>query len=121
MSLGLTEIVLVTQKILDRLSYRNTQWTVTEAAPVEAAEYPVASEHRGGHLEVPRTVLVRAAQVSDPLTAISSYFVLNIPTQEAIAQLASALQDEVIETGRVAVPPCPGHPHPLSPRTHSGL
>jgi hypothetical protein len=111
----------VAQGILDRLSHQDAQWTVTEADPVQETEYPVDFENRWGHLEVPRTVLVRAAKVSDPSTTISSYFVLNIPTQQAIAQLASALQDEVIETVSAAVPPCPDHPHPLSPRGDSGL
>lgn len=40
---------------------------------------------------------------------------------DAIVQLASDLQDLIVEESHgAAVPPCPGHPHPLSSRAVDG-
>src|SRR5215217_2098565 len=109
--LDLNEIILVAQAILDRLGNKAAQWTVVDAVPTEVTE-----SGPGSSLEPPRTVLVTAANTADASSTISAYFVLSIPAQQAVMQLASSLQDEVIEQVRVAVPECPGHAHPLTPR-----
>jgi hypothetical protein len=104
MALAPDEIANVAQAILDRLSGDDAHWTV---ASVDL--HPEA-------LPDPRVMLVRAVKVSEPSCAVSSYFSQTIPTQQAIAQLASSLQDEVIEAVWAAVPACEGHPHPMSAR-----
>ena len=50
---------------------------------------------------------------SEPVTA---FYSLDVPAADAIAALASQIQDHAIEvSGGQAFPACPGHPHPLSP------
>lgn len=107
MALAPEQIVAVAQAILDRLSHRDTRWTVAEVIAVDESGFT-------------DPVLVRVAKIADPSCTVSSYFSQGIPTQPAIAQLASSLQDEVIETVSAAVPVCPGHPHPQSARVEDG-
>ncbi|MFF3670706.1 hypothetical protein [Microtetraspora malaysiensis] len=46
---------------------------------------------------------------------------LNVPRPDAIANLASNLQDHMIEaTWGQALPACPGHTHPLNPDVIDG-
>ncbi len=108
MALTRDEIILVAQTILARLGNHDTHWTV------------VSVDLHPESLPDPRVMLVRAAKVADPSCSVSSYFAQTIPTQQAIAQLASSLQDEVIETVRAAVPECSGHRHPMSARVEDG-
>ena len=112
MSLDLKEIIGVAQAILDRLSNTNVHWKVTEAAPFLDS----APDMLGPGFEAPRTVLITATSEQDQRITVRSYFVSNVPKQQAIMQLASSLQDEVIEAVQAAVPPCPEHSHPLAPR-----
>jgi hypothetical protein len=109
MSLDLNEIALVAQAVLDRLSHGGVRWATTKVLSMPSKD-----------LEASRTVLITASSTSDPSVTIGSYFVVGIPTQLAIMQLASSLQDEVIERTRAAVPTCPGHPHPMAPRLEQG-
>ena len=108
MALTPDEIFLVAQAILDRLSHDDTHWTV---ASVDFSPKSMPD---------PRVMLVQVEKVSDPSCTVGSYFSQTIPTQQAIAQLASSLQDEVIETVRMAVPECSGHRHPMSARVEDG-
>lgn len=53
-----------------------------------------------------------------------AYFASNLPEPQAIAQLASHLQDHASEnssTFGVPLPPCPGHQHPLNADVADGV
>ncbi len=121
MPLSPNDITLVAQAILDRLSYQDVQWAVVEVTPAEETEFALPAGVLREGLVVPRSMLVRAAKVSDLSCRINAYFTFGIPTQRAIMQMASSLQDGVIETVRAAVPVCPAHSHPLSARLEGEL
>jgi hypothetical protein len=89
---------VVAQAILDRLA---PGWDILEVGS-PGTEVSVVV---GGH--------------GPPVTA---YFMTHLPEASAVAELASQLQDHVIEeTWGEARPPCPGHPHPLSARVVDGV
>ncbi|GAA3000050.1 hypothetical protein [Actinokineospora diospyrosa] len=55
--------------------------------------------------------------VGDDRVSEVVYLALTVPLADAVAAMASQVQDHAIEAywGR-ALPACPGHQHPLSPR-----
>lgn len=102
-------------QILARLDGGDREWRVLDAHDRRGQglnDEPPAGVHdlRDGD-ERPTTVLVRIAADADILAA---HVVVAIPRERAIAATADGIQDQVLEaTHGLAVPPCPGHPHPL--------
>jgi hypothetical protein len=52
----------------------------------------------------------------------TAFYPLVVPEAEALAELASQIQDFAVEaTWGEPLPPCPGHPHPLSAHVVDGV
>src|SRR2546421_3951123 len=78
-------------------------------------------------LDIPVDDTGWTTEVAVPLGAhgvrsATAFYSLVLPEPDAVAELASQIQDVAIEeTGGQALPPCPGHPHPLSPHVVDGV
>lgn len=60
----------------------------------------------------------------DRSEVVHGYFSPALPEPHAVVQLATHLQDHAIEAASsfgAALPPCPGHQHPLNPEVADGV
>ena len=127
---------MVAQAILNRLGHHAPQWAVLDVAwaPEFTLEPPEASTSKlyisystmpalpsdrksQSHLSV-----VLGSPREDREESVTAYYSLNVPTANAIAELASQIQDHAIEISQGSLlPPCPGHNHPLSAHVVEGV
>jgi hypothetical protein len=121
---------LVAQAVIQTLGRQTPPWTVLHVGwtpeEVVAAPQGTAISFHSQHSELPLDLEVPAehSQLVVELgtgarssgEAVAAYYPLYVPTAEAIAVLASQIQDHATEAdssrGR-PLPPCPGHAHPL--------
>ena len=118
---------LVAQAVLDGLGHQAPPWTVLRVG--------WAADDEWEHLVLPPGLDAPAAHShllvelgTEGRTAagesVGAHYPLHVPEAEAVAELASQIQDHAVEAesswGR-ALPPCPGHAHPLSARVFDGV
>jgi hypothetical protein len=100
----------VAQAILNGLGGHAPSWTV-----LSVTEPDVPPGQWSVH-----TLLVTLGRSPDE--TVGAYYSLAVPEPDAIAALASQIQDHAIEaTQGDPLPPCPGHPHPLSAHVVDGV
>src|SRR3954469_14371667 len=116
------------QAILDSLGHSAPRWTVfdvvlTVGNPArDVPDLALVSQHSGpspsldGPGAAQRITVVVGPVDRSAGEAVAAYFPLHLPAADAVADLASQLQDHVSESvgawGR-PLPPCPGHSHAL--------
>jgi hypothetical protein len=97
---------------LTRLGPPAAELRVHEIEPAEQLPPPRPGLEAGQHLRI--TVGPGTGPVG-PAT-IWAYYTLTVPAEEATVATVEQIQDHVIELAHgPAVPPCPGHAHPLQP------
>jgi hypothetical protein len=97
----------VAQAILARLGDQAERWSVLDVGwtPPWDAQLSVVAGPASGDGDV-----------------VTVYVLTHVPEAMAVAELASQLQDHVIEaTWGAPLPPCPGHPHPLAAHVVDGV
>ncbi|WP_409490500.1 hypothetical protein [Amycolatopsis sp. cmx-11-12] len=103
----------VSQAVLDRLGDLSPPWQVL------AVEEHVETSAPPPGLTVPNSLLVT---IGGEDGSVQVYFSLDVPVDEATAATAGQIQDHAIEESvGAALPPCPGHRHPLSARSIDGV
>lgn len=130
----LSRVRTVAQQILDGLGDRAPDWTVLEVAdPADVyrdqdePDLVLSSTFGGGggrSFPPPGSALLVVVGTEDRTQTAQAYFASNLPEPQAIAQLASHLQDHASEnssTFGVPLPPCPGHQHPLNADVADGV
>lgn len=95
--------------VLADLRLAGSGWEVKEVVSADASEPPRSELSRAGHLRV---------TISNGDSTILAHFTVTVPHDDACVATAEQIQDQAIElTSGAALPPCPGHSHPLSPRS----
>lgn len=130
----LSRVRTVAQRILDGLGEGAPDWTVLEVAdPADVyrdqdePDLVLNSTFGGGagrSLPPPGSDLLVVVGTEDRSQTARAYFASRLPEPQAIAQLASHLQDHATEnstTFGVPLPPCPGHGHPLNADVAGGV
>lgn len=130
----LSRVRTVAQQILDGLGDRAPDWTVLEVADAadvyrdqDEPDLVLSSNFGGGaglSLPPPDSDLLVVVGTDDRAQTARAYFASYLPEPQAIAQLASHLQDHATEnstTFGVPLPPCPGHRHPLNADVADGV
>jgi hypothetical protein len=111
---------LVTQAVLDTLGHHAPPWTVLRVgwAP-EPDDYSLP---RGVEAPAPHShVLVELGGDGE---TVGVHFPLVVAEAEATSEVASQIQDHAMESATAwgrALPPCPGHDHPLTARVVGGV
>jgi hypothetical protein len=103
----------VARTVLARLGGPTSSWRVlTDEEYRDSGDLP------------PGTIGSREVLVGISLgtSLVGVHFALDAPADEAVAVMAGQIQDHVLqETRGAALPPCPGHRHPLDARSIDGV
>ncbi|MFD0201279.1 MULTISPECIES: hypothetical protein [Saccharothrix] len=103
----------VARAVLHRLGDPAPRWEVLSVTPHHELHVTPAG------LAAPNSVLVT---IGDGGTTVQVYYSLDVPADLATATTAGQIQDHAIEhTAGAALPPCPGHRHPLAARPLDGV
>lgn len=101
--------------VLVDLGLRADGWHVVDVVEAD----PVAPPRDG--LSSATHFLITIGDPGDHAT-FQAYFTEGVERTQAEIATAEQLQDHAIELlGGAAVPPCPGHPHPLEPQVVDGV
>lgn len=124
----------IAQQILVGLGDGAPDWTVLDVVDVEVStteresvDLVLVSTFAGAVHHGSDAGCSELSVVAGPRSggnAVRAYFALDLSEPEAIARLASDLQDHASESDAafgVPLPPCPGHRHPLSAEVHDGV
>ncbi|HWO67995.1 MAG TPA: hypothetical protein VNO31_48970, partial [Umezawaea sp.] len=96
----------VSEVVLDRLGEHAPPWRVL-----------AVDQDRG-----PDSLLVTIGRDDRDRAPVRVYLALDVPVDEAVAVTAGQIQDHAIEeTSGAALPPCPGHRHPLTATPVDGV
>lgn len=131
----LSRVRAVAQHILAALGDRAPDWVVldvidTANGSAEGGAEPdlvLTSSFGGAQATSPPgsdSSVVVVVGTEDGSQSVRGYFSPALPEPLAIVALAAHLQDHASESSSsfgAALPPCPGHPHPLSPEVADGV
>jgi len=106
----------VTHAVLKRLGDPAPAWRVLgvepSSEPVPAPSAMSTSQH----------LLITLGLGVNNSAAVGAYFSLGVPIDQAVAATAGQIQDHAIEaTHGAALPPCPGHQHPMNASSIDGV
>lgn len=106
----------VARAVLERLGELAPAWQVLDVEPHNDPMPTPPGMTSARHLRLTLGLSV------DDETSVGVYFSLSAPTDQAVVATAEQIQDHAIEaTHGAALPPCPGHQHPMSARSVDGV
>lgn len=106
----------VARVVLQRLGDSAPAWQVLEVKP-HSDPTPAP-----GGMTPSRHLLLTLGLSDDDESQVGVYFSLDVPVDQAVVATAEQIQDHAIEaTQGTPLPLCPGHQHPMSPRSVDGV
>jgi hypothetical protein len=129
----LLHVRALAEAVLNRFGYHRDGWRVVSVYPAEptasAEDASVAltsqylgPQHDHGSGDANQIAVVVGSSEGDDDSQVTAYYSFDVPEPDAIAEMASQIQDWAIEeTHGLALPPCPDHVHPLAPRVVAGV
>jgi hypothetical protein len=128
---------MVAQAVLDHLGRHAPPWRVISVGwtPDPQAEQPegdlviaLTSRYQERSRSLPESAgqspvsVVLGSQSHGREESVAAYYTLGVPEADAIAALASQIQDHAMEASwGQPLPPCPDHAHPLEARVIDGV